>query len=176
MQTILDKLEQSPTSLLRCCELIESKYKGITLDFDALTDLRGYIIAKINTADNVLEVKKDFYALKEGTYSVFDTVLRIICGGNLWQSANIIYEIVGEKLPYIRVGINWFKVISREDRYGIKREELAPWNTMTLKQDHGKYAIFDLPKYDSFIMSPDNLNYNRTINNSYNQYLSLIHI
>jgi len=175
MQTILDKLEQSPTALLRCCERIESQHKNLTLDFDTLNNERGYVVAKMDTTKNVLIVEKDFYNLKVGTYSVFDVVLRIMSGGNLWQAANVIYELLDETLPYIRVGINWFKVISREDRYGIKREELAPWNTMTLKQDHGKDAIFNIPKYDSFIMNPNNLHYNRTIDNSYNQYAPFEH-
>ena len=175
MDNILEQLEQSPTALLRCCEIIAARFKNITLDFDSLNNENGYIVAKMDSGSNTLKVTKDFYHIKEGKYSVLDTVLLLINNGNLWRASNTIYEILGVSLPYIRVGINWFKITSLDDRYGIARETLLPWNTMTLKQDHGKDCVFDLPKYDTFTMHPDNLNYNRSIDGAYNQYAPFEH-
>ena len=175
MTNILEQLEQSPTALFRCCEILEGRYKNLTFDIDSLNNDTGYIVAKMDSGNNKLVVEKEFYSLKVGTWSVLDVILQFINNGNLWLAANTIYEVLGVELPYIRVGVNWFKISSLPDRYGISRETLLPWNILTLKQDHGKDCVFDLPKYDTFTMSPDNLNYNRSIDGAYNQYAPFEH-
>ena len=37
--------------------------------------------------------------------------------------------------PYIRAGINYYKVIKKTDRWGIERTELKPWKKEEIKQD-----------------------------------------
>ena len=43
-----------------------------------------------------------------------------------------------KKVPYIRVGVDYFKVIEKDDRYGIQRKELKRWNKAEIIQDHDK--------------------------------------
>ena len=88
---------------------------------------------------------------------------------------NIAYAGIAEKEiiadnPYIRVGTDYFKVITVTDRYGIPRRELKHWNKDTLITDYGRKFPKTIPKYDSFIMKPDNLTYQQIVNNCYNLY------
>ena len=78
-------------------------------------------------------------------------------------------------VPYIRVGVNYFKKISKPDRYGINRIELKRWLKQEITEDHGKFLIKDVPRYDDFIIHPDNKDYQPVIGNMYNMYYEFSH-
>lgn len=75
-----------------------------------------------------------------------------------------------EDVPYVRVGTSYFKIIKKKDRYNIMRTELKVWTKDEIKDDHGKPFLKEIPKYDDFVIEPDNFNYKPTINNCYNLY------
>ena len=76
---------------------------------------------------------------------------------------------------YIRVGTDYFKVIQKIDRYGIKREELKKWNKQELVQDEGRNAAFEVAKYDDFTLIPDNNNRVLSDKGCYNMYKPFAH-
>jgi hypothetical protein len=77
---------------------------------------------------------------------------------------------------YIRVGINYFKTIRKPDRYEIQRTEMKTWNKETILLDHGKDFLKSIPKYDDFIIIPDNFNHSSANGNYYNLYNQFPHI
>jgi hypothetical protein len=79
-------------------------------------------------------------------------------------------------VPYIRVGIDYFKIISKTDRFEIDRKEIKRWSKTEVISDHGKDIINYITKYDGFIMQPDNLDYSSTIGNYYNMYSEFSHV
>jgi len=78
-------------------------------------------------------------------------------------------------IPYIRVGCDYFKVIHKKDRYGIVRRDLKRWTKDTIIIDHKRKYLQHIPKYDDFIMAPDNINYQPVINNCYNHFAPFCH-
>jgi len=78
-------------------------------------------------------------------------------------------------IPYIRVGVNYFKKIKKPDRYSIERLELKRWAKEELKEDHTKGILKHIPKYDDFILDPNNKNYQPIINSMYNMYHEFSH-
>jgi hypothetical protein len=78
-------------------------------------------------------------------------------------------------IPYIRVGCDYFKVIHKKDRYGIVRRDLKRWTKDTIVIDHKRKYLQHIPKYDDFIMAPDNINYQPVINNCYNHFAPFCH-
>jgi hypothetical protein len=86
--------------------------------------------------------------------------------------------IVMEKpfIPYyIRVGCDYFKVLRVKNRYGINRTELKAWKKSELTTDYGSDFAKSIMKYDSFIMTPDNINYKQVIGDSFNLYSPFAH-
>ena len=81
-----------------------------------------------------------------------------------------------KKNPYIRVGVQYFKLVQAPNISGVVNESLVPWNIETLKQDHGKTFLGSIPKYDGFTCIPDHLNFRPSYNNFYNVYAPLSHI
>lgn len=77
---------------------------------------------------------------------------------------------------YIRVGTNYHKRIYKTDRYGRKQESLKVWNRETVKEDFPDSTIRrTIPKFDDFIMVPDNLHHQRKIGDCYNLYSPFQH-
>lgn len=85
-------------------------------------------------------------------------------------------QMAGEKNEYIRVGINYFKIITKTDRYGNEIIELKVWNKAEIIEDHGRNFIKDIPKFDDFVIVPNNSSFLQSIGNNYNLYHEFKHI
>lgn len=77
---------------------------------------------------------------------------------------------------FIRVGITYYKIIRKPDRWGIDRVELKTWNKDCIVQDYKKGFLKAIPRYNDFVMVPDNLNYTPVINKCYNLYSPFQHV
>jgi hypothetical protein len=80
-----------------------------------------------------------------------------------------------EKNPYVRVGIFYFKEINDVLISGDFVKKLNKWSLNIIKDDHPA-LVRQIPKYDSFCVIPDHLNYSRNIHNLYNRYEPFSHI
>ena len=76
---------------------------------------------------------------------------------------------------YIRVGVDYFKVLRKKDRYGILRTELKKWKKEEIKQDHGQKFLHEVLKYDDFIIEPNNHNFQAFNDQFYNLYSMFTH-
>lgn len=76
---------------------------------------------------------------------------------------------------YYRVGSDYYKKITKPDRYGISRAVFKKWNKQEIIQDFGRDLIGNVTKYNDFIMVPDNKNYKLSINDCYNMYSPFAH-
>lgn len=84
-------------------------------------------------------------------------------------------EFLKPENRYIRVGIDYFKVIEKEDRYGIERTELKKWSKDEIKLDHGNDLLKAINKYDDFVLIPNNKDYDQTSGEFYNLYAPFKH-
>ena len=85
------------------------------------------------------------------------------------------YQLQKNDIPYIRVGVDYFKVIKKKDRYGSEETMLKAWKKDEIKQDHSKQLIPFIFKFDDFCLIPDNINYQPVNNNCYNLYSKFMH-
>jgi len=76
---------------------------------------------------------------------------------------------------YIRVGVDYFKKISKPDRFGIERVELKRWNKETIIFDHEKKFLYEIPIFDDFVIDPNNNGNTNIIHNCYNMYNDFPH-
>lgn len=82
-----------------------------------------------------------------------------------------------DKHKYIRVGVDYFKVIEKVDRFGITRIELKKWSKDIIRLDHGADYLKSksIKRYDDFVIVPGNVSYSPEINNCYNMYAPFPH-
>lgn len=85
------------------------------------------------------------------------------------------HELMEQPIDFIRVGTDYYKVITKRDRYGAIRTQLKPWKKDEIKQDHSKSLLSQIPRFDDFIIVPDNKDYKATIGNCYNLYSRFTH-
>lgn len=77
---------------------------------------------------------------------------------------------MSQKIPYIRVGTTYYKVIKKPLISGDKTSVLVRWNRETIVSDHGKTYVSTVPKFDGFCCIPEHLNYQQIVQGFYNIY------
>lgn len=97
----------------------------------------------VNGDGNVRVNSENGYNLPVGKkYTKFMMYTRIKFKGNYKAAiTEIEHERLGKHIPYVRVGCDYFKVIEKNDRYGIAGIELKGWKKDEIKQDHGKDSL-----------------------------------
>ena len=77
---------------------------------------------------------------------------------------------MSKKIPYIRVGTTYYKIIEKPLISGDKASVLVRWNRETIVADHGKSFLSSIPKYDGFCCIPEHLDYQQIVQGFYNVY------
>lgn len=110
------------------------------------------------------------------TFTLFELITILKFDGNQ-QSAqtHVEFRLMKKNVPFIRVGNDYFKLLMKENRYEIEVKTLKRYNRQTVIDDYGREILKDIPKYDDFILKPDNINYRETYNNLYNLYSKFPH-
>jgi hypothetical protein len=110
-------------------------------------------------------------------YTPFQILSLIRFKGNYNNAISWIYSkyYEPELFQYIRVGVDYFKLIKKTDRYGIEGTELRPWKKEEIKQDHGADFVKNISKFDSFHMKPSNVDFEPVVGNNYNLYKPFRH-
>lgn len=84
-------------------------------------------------------------------------------------------KFIKPEMQYIRVGVDYFKLLNKQDRYGILRTELKKWKKEEITLDHGRDVLKLIKKYDDFVMIPDNISCDSVSGDFYNLYAPLTH-
>ena len=86
-------------------------------------------------------------------------------------------EIVPEEMPYMRVGISFYKLVDVPTIRGNSIRKRMPWSYSTIKVDHGNDYASHVPKYDGFTTLPSHTNFQRIVAGKfYNLYEPITHI
>ncbi len=88
---------------------------------------------------------------------------------NAFEQNDLSNQIESE-CPYIRVGTDYYREVLRPQANGTTCKCLVYWKASTIKGDHGKDYLNDVPKYDCFCTVPSHTDYNKIIGNAYNLY------
>ncbi len=76
-------------------------------------------------------------------------------------------------IPYLRVGTSYYKLVQAPTIAGHFNEILVHWNIETIRQDHGKDFLGNVPKYDGFTCIPNHIDFNQEYKMFYNTYSPL---
>lgn len=77
--------------------------------------------------------------------------------------------------PYIRVGTEYYREVMRPQANGNSCKCLVSWKASTIKIDHGRDYLDNVPKYDCFCTVPSHTDYRKIIGNAYNLYEPVTH-
>ena len=114
--------------------------------------------------------------VKDYTYTPFQILTLVLFKGNYRGATEwITTKYMDEEVPYIRVGIKYFKKIIKMDRFGINRVELKIWSKDEIKEDHGQAMVKKTARFDDFTIVPNNFDYKPVVNNCYNLYREFTH-
>jgi hypothetical protein len=85
------------------------------------------------------------------------------------------YKLMDMTVPYVRVGTDYYSVEKRPNRYGGEDTILKAWKKDTIIEDGTRNMLKFVPKYQDFIIAPDNLNYSPVHGSYYNLYAQFPH-
>ena len=80
---------------------------------------------------------------------------------------------MSQNIVYIRVGTSYFKKVQAPTIAGHYNEILVSWNIETIRQDHGKDFLSNVPKYDGFTCIPNHIDFKQSYLTFYNTYYPL---
>jgi hypothetical protein len=80
-----------------------------------------------------------------------------------------------EKLGYVRIGTNYYKLVEKPNTDGSKELKLIPWTVECIKADMGKDFVAKIPKLDGFCLFPNHFNFQKVVGNFYNLYHEFNH-
>lgn len=75
---------------------------------------------------------------------------------------------------YIRVGDTYFKKVEVFDKSGNQKSRISKRARQTIIDDHGKYILEDIEKFDEFINTPSHEDYKPKIGLCYNVYNKVV--
>lgn len=89
--------------------------------------------------------------------------------------SHVLYKIMNLDVPYVRVGTTYFKIVKKKNRWGGEENNLTTWKKETITDDNTKSIFKLIPKYDDFVIVPDNKNYAYVHDDCYNLYAPFPH-
>lgn len=133
---------------------------------------------KLLPTGQVEVVKNNPFNISSGlTISKFTLLTSIKFKGDFRGAESyVMYKLMDIEIPYVRVGTTYYKITNSKNRWGGDISTLKTWKKETISDDHTKHILKLIPKYDDFIIQPDNKNYNRVYGNCYNLYSPFPHI
>lgn len=127
----------------------------------------------------VLVVGENTFDLTKGSLLTPFMALTIIRFKGIYETAHgfVTYEIMRKQIPYVRVGVDWFKITKKPTRYGGNVEKLTKWSERFIKLDfsHDSSILKRIPQFDGFVIVPDNINYSKSVGTMYNEYAPFQH-
>jgi hypothetical protein len=146
-------------------------------------DGKSLVIENGKTKNNEVVIENDLFITTEHemlklppheTLTPFQVFLVLQANKNVLAAImEIERKYMNRDIPFIRVGVDYYKVISKPDRYSISRQELKRWTKSELITDYGKKICELIPKYDDFTIEPSNLNYEPVIVTQNNVFRNL---
>ena len=92
------------------------------------------------------------------------------------EDENICIKLVPKDAKdYFRCGTDYYKIIHVPNKYGQDERKVVGWKKDAIKDDLGKDIFKHIPKYESFCIVPDHVNYQSVIHNCYNSYSPFEH-
>lgn len=134
---------------------------GLSLFIKDGTTQNGEVTVK----NNLFHVKEHarLRLPKNTTLTPFQVFFCLAASKNITHAIMEIETLfMGRDVPFIRVGVDYYKVIHKPERH-FEREELKRWTKSELQTDYGKGILNLVKKYDDFVLEPNNEKYNPII-------------
>ncbi|AWW31865.1 hypothetical protein DN752_17955 [Echinicola strongylocentroti] len=99
-----------------------------------------------------------------------------------WTGEELAYVKIEDADRYMRIGIDWVKIIQIPNRYGLLETKVKRWSVAEIKRDYpqaiaNRMINEQIPKYDSYHVEPnwDPVSYKRVVYGCYNLMEPLVH-
>ncbi len=92
------------------------------------------------------------------------------------ENSELNIAAVIEKMGFVRIGTNYYKMVEKPNTDGSKERKLIAWTVECIKADYGKDYVAKISKLDGFCLFPNHFNFQKVVGNFYNLYHEFNHI
>ena len=92
------------------------------------------------------------------------------------ENSKLNIAAVIEKIGFVRIGTNYYKMVEKPNTDGSKERKLIAWTVECIKADYGKDYVAKIPKLDGFCLFPNHFNFQKVVGNFYNLYHEFNHV
>ena len=124
-----------------------------------------------------------------GSVDDFYSIYKEYIGNREFVFRKVNYQFNGEKVEYLRhadtdkymrIGIDWVKIVKIPNKHGIPEEKVVKWSISEIKRDYPKHQsdqlVKDIPRYDTYAVEPNwNGQYKRLVHECYNLMNPMVH-
>ena len=167
----LDDLFCTHTAVTDCI-LADLKRHHLATDY-----FRGFILNDVNT-----DLKKVFKYLGLNSpgefYETYQEHIEdrqfVYRGKNYkWDAENSSLEENKSEIPYLRVGVKYYKKIYTPLADGETLLNLKEWTRTCIEMDHGRDYVKNIERFEDWCYVPDHIEYKPSVNGFYNRYQPL---
>ena len=137
----------------------------------------GFYLFCIDLLNGTVKIHREY---KNLTSDVITTKFMLLCeimfnGKQEHALSYINYFLLKKPLNYVRVGDEYMTTYVQKNRYGAENEVVKPFSKTEIVQDNGKEILDIIPKFNDFIIEPNNTSYSRVVGGCFNQYSEFMH-
>ena len=124
---------------------------------------------------NSIEAFYDYYSeiIGEKEFNFNGSMYKYIVPDGKPDDGKVEMLMPAEAAQYMRIGTRYYRLVSKRNKYGILETELMLWEKSTISEDYGKEFLKKIAKYNAFVVYPDHVNYQRSVDSCYNLYFPL---
>lgn len=78
------------------------------------------------------------------------------------ENSEINVAAVIEKLGFVRIGTNYYKMVEKPNTDGSKERKLIAWIVECIKADYGKDFVAKISKLDGFCLFPNHFDFEKS--------------
>lgn len=148
----------------------------------------GKYLVRINISFNLMRINNyfflndvdQFYLYHSEKRADLKTAKNFKYNGTLYRyeesEGKCVVEVPSSAANYFRADDDYYQFIDVPNRYGNIVRQFHRRSKATIKDDNPAKDFFKhVPKYQTFCVVPDHLNYQRVINNCFNMYAPFMH-
>lgn len=148
----------------------------------------GNYLTRINISFNLIRINNYFFLNDVDRFYLYHSerrkdlkeVKNFKYNGTLYRfddkEMKCVVEIPSSAADYFRCDDDYYQFIDVPNRYGNIVRQFHRRSKSTIKDDNPQKDFFQhVPKYQTFCVVPDHMNYQRIINNCFNMYAPFVH-
>jgi len=155
---------------------IFSEQNGKLLDFFSENPMQPAELKDLGNGHITLTEANSLKLPQNTPITYFEIFTQARFGGNWSGAANYIqFEVMKVPLPFVCIGGDYYRIIKKRNNLGSTTERIKPMKKDEIKEEFGKGAIRNVPRFSDYVNEPDNTDAYQQVHGEFYNVYSKVH-